>query len=172
MMEEYLIVDGYNMVGSWPELIKTSETSLEEARNQLIKMLADYQGYSGMKIIVVFDAHQVPGIGVKEKNYKIKVIYTKEKETADECIERLVTELSHRKRDIHVATSDYVEQRVTFGKGALRRSARELWMDIQESRKKVEKKITKHTKKSSYSFDSKLSSDVKDIFEKWRRGEK
>ncbi|WP_371320260.1 NYN domain-containing protein [Chengkuizengella axinellae] len=171
-MEEYLIVDGYNMVGDWPELIRTSEASLEEARNQLIKMLADYQGYSGMKVIVVFDAHQVPGLGAKEKEYKIKVIYTKEKETADECIERLVTELAHRKRNIHVATSDYVEQRVIFGKGALRKSARELLLDIHESRKRVKTRIEKQSKKSSYTFDSKLSSDVKDIFEKWRRGEK
>jgi len=86
-------------------------------------------------VYVIFDAHRVPGLGRTYKQQKLTVIYTKENETADECIERLVGELSGRGRHIYVATSDLVEQRVAFGKGALRISARELLIEIEQNRK-------------------------------------
>lgn len=116
-MEEVLIVDGYNMIGAWPELKALAETGLEEARDRLVAALADYQGFSGRKVILVFDAHQVPGAGATYRTFGLDIRYTKEKETADELIERLVGELESRRRRIYVATSDFVEQHVTFGRG-------------------------------------------------------
>ncbi|HEY0829068.1 MAG TPA: NYN domain-containing protein [Bacilli bacterium] len=169
-MDEYLIVDGYNIIGSWPELIKLKEINLEEARDKLIEMLADYKAYSGMHVTVIFDAHQVQGLGGKYKQSKLDILYTREKETADECIERLVTELSSRRVRIYVATSDSVEQHVTFGKGALRLAARELLHNMEESRKEIRSQISNSRPVRRNAFDIKLSSDMKDIFEKWRRG--
>src|SRR5688572_15275595 len=88
--EVVLLVDGYNMIGAWPELERLKESGLEDARDRLLDMLAEYQGYSGTKVYVIFDAHRVPGLGKTYNQHKLTVIYTKEKETADECIERLV----------------------------------------------------------------------------------
>lgn len=133
--DDILLVDGYNMIGAWPVLEKLKEYDLEEARDNLLGMLADYQGFTGMQVYVVFDAHQVPGIGATYRKHKLTIVYTKEKETADECIERLCSELFVRRRNIYVATSDLVEQHVAFGKGALRVSARELLIDIEQNKK-------------------------------------
>ncbi|MEB3103636.1 NYN domain-containing protein [Ferviditalea candida] len=168
-MQEYLIVDGYNIIGAWPALTKLKEVNLEEARDRLIDILANYQGYSGMRILIVFDAHQVPGLGREYNRSKLKVIYTREKETADECIERLVAELSQKRVRIHVATSDFVEQHVTFGKGALRISARELLIMVQQSGKEISAKIEGERGPRGSTFDNALSKEIRNIFEKWRR---
>lgn len=171
-MDDYLIVDGYNMIGAWPELQIKAKDHLEDARDRLIELLADYQGYSGIKVIVVFDAHQVPGLGGKYNQNRIDIRYTKSKETADESIERLVVELVHRRRSIFVATSDFVEQSVTFGKGALRIPARELLLDIKESQKEIKYKISNNEAIERNTFESKLSGELKNTLEKWRRGKK
>lgn len=168
--EEILIVDGYNIIGAWPELIRLKDESLEEARDRLIDMLADYQGYSGMKVVVVFDAHQVPGLGSAIRQNRVIVHYTREKETADECIERLVDEWTHRRRQIYVATSDVVEQHVTFGKGALRVSARELLLDVKQGRRNIEKTIAERTMDARHTIDRRLGTDIRLILEQWRRG--
>ena len=89
-----------------------------------------------MKVIVVFDAHQVPGVGATYKQHKLTVVYTKEKETADECIERLVIELTARRPKHLCRDVGPVEQHVAFGKGALRMSARELQIEISRTVKR------------------------------------
>ena len=169
-MDNYLVVDGYNIIGAWPELSELKDIDLEQARDRLIEILANYQAYSGYKIILVFDAHQVPGLGGKYKQHRLDIVYTKEKETADECIERLVKLLSRRRRNIVVATSDFVEQHVTFGSGALRLSARELLLDVHESQREITKNISEH-KLARNTFGNKLEGPLKDILERWRRGD-
>lgn len=169
-MEQVLLVDGYNMIGAWPELLQLAEESLEDARDRLVELLADYQGYSGKRVIVVFDAHQVPGTGKKYQLSGVEVIYTKEKETADECIERLVGELAGPRTILQVATSDMTEQRVTFGRGALRLSARELLFSVQESQENIRKKLEQPAPRKG-SIDSALSDEQKKRMEQWRRGE-
>jgi len=168
--EDVLLVDGYNMIGAWPELEQLKERSLEDARDRLLDRLADYQGYSGMQVIVVFDAHRMPGLGAAYKQHKLTVLYTKEKETADEAIERLVAELAVRGRNIYVATSDLVEQHVAFGKGALRLSARELLLDLEQNRKAIETRIKGDARLKRNPLDSMLSLDVKTRLERLRRG--
>lgn len=169
---DILLVDGYNMIGAWPELARLKEHDLEDARDKLLDMLADYQGFTGMQVIVIFDAHQVPGLGATYRQHKLTIVYTKEKETADECIERLCTELLARRRNIYVATSDLVEQHVAFGKGALRLSARELFIDIVQNRKQIEQSI--HEEKSSRrnSVDERVSLETWSKLERLRRGGK
>lgn len=173
--EEVLLVDGYNMIGAWPELVTLSGRSLEEARDRLLTQLADYQGVGGMRVIVVFDAHQVHGRGMTFKQNRVEVVFTKEKETADSCIERLVGELQSRKRQVTVATSDNAEQHVVFGKGALRMTARELLLQVQEQQQLVAKTIRQSSdeqRSARNSFDSKMPADIRKIFEFWRRGGK
>ncbi|WCK54674.1 NYN domain-containing protein [Aneurinibacillus sp. Ricciae_BoGa-3] len=169
-MEQILIVDGYNVIGDWGQLKEHKENSLEEARNELLSMLADYQAYTGIKVIVVFDAYNVKGIGRKIKQFRLDIRYTKEKETADEMIERLVRELSHRQRQIYVATSDNTEQHVTFGYGALRKPVRELWIDVKQAQADIGEKVKK-AKEKPKGRGLVLDDHVQKIFEKWRRGE-
>ena len=171
--EDILLVDGYNMIGAWPELERLKEQDLEDSRDRLLDMLADYQGYTGMDVYVIFDAHQVPGRGATYKQHKITIVYTKEKETADECIERLCSELFVRRRNIYVATSDLVEQHVAFGKGALRISARELLIDIGQNRKMIETAVKEETNASKRnSVDEIVSMDVWSKLERMRRGKR
>ncbi|GIP61223.1 NYN domain-containing protein [Paenibacillus sp. FSL W8-0186] len=169
-MRDILLVDGYNMIGGWPELAALSKVGMQEARDRLLERLANHQAFSGRKVIVVFDAYRVPGLGKSFNQSKVEVHFTKEKETADECIERLVRELSHRRRQIYVATSDTVEQHVIFGQGALRVSARELLNQVEESEREIQSKIAERSSKSSRnSIDAKLSPEVRMMFERWRR---
>ncbi|MCL6459657.1 MAG: NYN domain-containing protein, partial [Gorillibacterium sp.] len=161
----------YNIIGAWPELAKLRDIRLEDARDRLIDILSDYRGYSDMTIYVVFDAYQIPGHGGKYEQSKLHVVYTKEKETADELIERLVSDLTGRRRQVYVATSDMTEQHVVFGRGALRLPARELLIKVRESRKDIRKQINESTH-SRNTFGSKMSQDTRDILEKWRRGDK
>lgn len=167
-MEDLLIVDGYNVIGAWPVLSEMKTKELGRARDELLSILSEYQAYSGIKIVVVFDAHQVPGIGKKLKEYRVDIYYTKENETADELIERLVKRWSSRRRRITVATSDYTEQRVTFGSGALRKPARELLMDVESSRKSI-KKTVDQIKYEPMRSNIPLKDDIASLFEKWRR---
>lgn len=170
-MEQLLIVDGYNIIGAWPELARLKDLDLEEARDKLIHMLAEYQSFSGMKVYLVFDAYLVPGLGKKYLQSRLRVYYTKEKETADELIERLVTNLMGRRKQIYVATSDMTEQHVIFGKGALRLPANELLVKVKQSKKEVRHRIDTPQSSKRNPFEGNLRSDVLDIFEKWRRGE-
>ncbi|MNH92444.1 YacP-like NYN domain protein [compost metagenome] len=169
-MRDVLLVDGYNMIGDWPELTKLSKIGLQEARDRLLERLADYQAYSGRHVIAVFDAYRVPGLGKSFAQNKVQVYFTSEKETADECIERLVRELSHRRRQIYVATSDLVEQHVIFGQGALRIPARELLTQVEQSEREIQSKIAEDRMNSSRNtLGGKLSPEIKKMFERWRR---
>jgi len=167
-MEELLIVDGYNMIGAWPQLIKYKAKELGRARDELLSILSEYQAYSGTKVVVVFDAHQVPGMGKKIKQYKIDIYYTEEEETADELIERLTKKLRSRTRRITVATSDYTEQNITFGHGALRMSARELLENINRAKQSIRKTVEQQ-KYEPLRTGIPLNSEIASIFEKWRR---
>jgi hypothetical protein len=169
--EEVLIVDGYNMIGAWPELERLKQIRLEDARRRLLDMLADYASFSGLKVVVVFDAFRVPGPGREYRHRRLQIVYTREKETADECIERLVGEWMSLGRYLYVATSDQTEQRVAFGRGALRVSARELRLAIDESRKEIDRALRREPPPKRNPLGSVLSLDVRQQFERWRRGE-
>ncbi|OIU72872.1 NYN domain-containing protein [Rossellomorea aquimaris] len=168
---DILLVDGYNIIGAWPELNELKNKDLAAARDRLVEQMAEYQGYTGYRVIVVFDAYYVQGIARKYKNYKVEVLFTRENETADERIEKLAIELGNIKTQIHVATSDFTEQWAIFGQGALRKSARELLTEIKVIEKKIERKVRKSTDDKP-SSKIQLSDEVAEIFEKWRRGER
>jgi predicted RNA-binding protein with PIN domain len=170
-MMNVLIVDGYNIIGAWDELQKIKEKDLGQARDHLIELMADYQAYSGYRVVIVFDAYYVPGIESKQKTYKLDIIYTRENETADECIERLVKIHKNVSNQVYVATSDFLEQRITFGRGALRKSARELLVELRDIEKEIGDKISLHKKERPQSKID-LNDELLKTFEKWRRGGK
>lgn len=103
-----VVVDGYNVIGAWDELNRLKQKDIGAARHKLIEMLAEYRAYTGDRMIVVFDALYVKGIEQKTSQFDIEIIYTKEEETADECIERLVRSLKTVKNQVYVVTSDYL----------------------------------------------------------------
>lgn len=168
-MKQILLVDGYNIIGDWPELkVLKDNHNLADARDLLIEKMAEYQGFTGYKVMIIFDAHMVPGSGKKYKNYRVDVIYTKENETADERIEKLVLELKNVATQIHVATSDFTEQWVVFGYGALRKSARELLIEMNTIETNIAKSVKKRASKGN-STKIPLSTEIAEIFERWRR---
>ena len=166
---DILIVDGYNIIGAWPELRDLKNKDLSAARDRLIEKMAEYQGYSGYRVIVVFDAYDVKGTEKRLKNHNVEIIFTRKNETADERIEKLAISLSNRKTQIHVATSDYTEQWAIFGQGALRKSARELLNEMNNVEVDIGKKVKNiQTKKPVTKLP--ISGEMAEIFEKWRRG--
>ncbi len=121
--EEYLLVDGYNIIFAWDELKAVAQESLDDARQLLMDLLCDYQGFRGCRIILVFDAYKVHGGRETVEPYKaITVVYTKEAETADAYIEKATYRLGKDHR-VRVATSDGLVQLIILGHGALRVSA-------------------------------------------------
>jgi predicted RNA-binding protein with PIN domain len=167
-MKDILLVDGYNMIGAWPELRILKDKDLELARDRLVEVMAEYQAFTGYKVKVIFDAHMVEGIGKKYHNYRVDVLYTRKNETADERIEKLVHELKRIDTRIHVATSDFTEQSLTFGSGALRKSARELLLETETIERGIDKEV-QNTQKKRNSTKIPLSKEIAEIFEKWRR---
>ena len=168
-MNTILVVDGYNIIGAWPDLRVLRDQDLAAARDRLIEMMAEYQGFSGHQVIIVFDAYYVQGIEKKYKNSKVDVIFTKENETADECIERLASKLIKINTRVYVATSDYTEQRTIFAQGAYRKSARELLQEMEFVEEEIEKKVMQ-TKDEQPGSRIPLTREVSEMFEKWRRG--
>jgi len=166
---DILLVDGYNIIGAWKELRALKANKLIDARDRLIEMMAEYKAYSGLRVIVVFDAHLVPGIEKKKKQYDVEVIFTRENETADERIEKLTSQLMTRRVQVHVATSDLTEQWVIFAQGALRISARELEIEMELAQGNITKKVQSIQAQRPLSKIP-LTSEVTEIFEKWRRG--
>src|SRR5690625_1282347 len=146
-MMDVLVVDGYNIIGAWEELKQLKSYDISQARNRLIEILSEYQVYVGYRVIVVFDAHYVKGGQSKTEKNIVEVIYTKENETADECIERIVKSLKNVKNQVYVATSDYEEQRVIFGRGALRISARELLIEVKNMNRDIKIELEKQNER-------------------------
>lgn len=134
---EYLLVDGYNVIFSWDNLKKLADSSIDGARNALINILCNYQGYKRCEVIVVFDAYKVKGNHREiEKVNNITVVYTKEAETADMYIEKASLDLA-KKHKVRVVTSDALEQVIILGNGALRVSSREFQSEVKSAEENI-----------------------------------
>lgn len=121
--EDYLLVDGYNIIFAWEDLRGLAERNIDSARDKLMDICSNYQGYTGCTLILVFDAYKVKGNpGSVQKYHNIHVVYTREAETADQYIEKTVHGIG-RKHHVAVATSDRLEQMIIWGEGAVRLSA-------------------------------------------------
>ena len=141
--DDYLLVDGYNIIFAWQELKELADINIDSARDKLIEKLANYQGYKGCKLILVFDAYKVKG--GKENVIKqgdMWIVYTKEAETADRYIAKASLELTG-KGLVRVATSDALIQMIIFGSGAVRTSARELEAEVKYVEGQIAEKLEK-----------------------------
>lgn len=135
---EYLLVDGYNVIFAWDNLKELSKNNnLDGARNALINILCNYQGYKKCEVILVFDAYKVKGnAGEVEKFNNINIVYTKEAETADMYIEKVTHKLA-KNHKVRVVTSDALEQLIILGNGALRVSSREFLLEVQKAEEDI-----------------------------------
>ena len=135
--EHYFLVDGYNIIFAWPELRELSQVNIDSARDKLMDILCNYQGFLGCTLILVFDAYKVKGNpGTVMKYHNINVVYTKEAETADQYIEKTVQTIA-KKYKVTVATSDALEQMIIWGSGALRMSAQGLKDAVEAAEKEM-----------------------------------
>ncbi|MBZ2175216.1 NYN domain-containing protein [Schnuerera sp. xch1] len=165
---EYLFVDGYNIINSWDNLRELSSLSLEVAREELVEIMAEYQYYSAIKVIVVFDAHMVKGNSGKKENFKdIDIVYTRENETADQYIEKVLDEIGRTKR-VRVATSDWMEQQIILGRGGTRISARELKAEISDQKRMIKRKKNTENSKNELLI-GRLDEDTLKKLYKWAK---
>ena len=170
--KQFLLVDGYNIIFAWEELKELSKINIEAARNKLMDILSNYQGYKKMTLILVFDAYKVNGNpGEITKYHNIYVVYTKEAETADQYIEKTVHEIG-RQYEVTVATSDSLEQVIILGQGAQRISAKGLLEEINATNQEIRMQHLNQSKKSSRYLFEDVSEEVADLVEDVRMGRK
>lgn len=171
-LQEYLLVDGYNVIFAWEDLKELARENIEAARNKLQDLLCNYQGFRKCVVILVFDAYKVEGCALEiQKYHNIHVVYTKEAETADQYIEKVVHQIG-RKYHVTVVTSDGVEQVVTLGQGGTLISAREFQEEMEIVRRQIQEEYTKRRENGkNYLFDH-MEKGLADEMEEVRLGRK
>ena len=169
--KENQLVDGYNIIFAWEDLKELAAANIDGAREKLMDILCNYQGFKKCTLILVFDAYKVKGNpGSVETYHNIHVVYTKEAETADQYIEKTVHEIG-RKYRVTVATSDQLEQVIILGQGGRRMSARELLEDVIEVQHQIrETAREKRSSEKNYLFDH-LDEETAARMERIRLGE-
>ncbi|MDR1438797.1 MAG: NYN domain-containing protein [Clostridiales bacterium] len=173
---EYVLVDGYNVINCWSGTVfNMAKDSLEDMRDKLISMLADYQGYTGSAVILVFDAHYVKRNRGSELNYgKLRVVFTKENYSADNYIERFVY-VNAPYSTVKVVTGDYLEQRLVLYGGGLRMSPDELLADIKRAKASLKDYVRRQpgysAKKGINDVSSHLGKELADLFEEMRHSD-
>lgn len=169
--DEYLLVDGYNIIFAWEELKSLAEVSIDGARGKLLDILSNYQGIRGCYLIVVFDAYRVEGHKTETLKYhNIHVVYTKEAETADQYIEKFAHE-NGRKYRVTVATSDGLEQIIIRGSGCELLSARDLLQEIAEKNIQIQQTYANMAKQGKNYFFDGISEDAAGVVETIRQKE-
>ena len=150
VLPQCLLVDGYNIVFAWDELKEIAKTNIDGARDRLLDIMCNYQGYKGNTVIVVFDAYNVKKHAeTVSKYHNIYVVYTKEAETADMYIAKTTHKLAN-KFQVTVATSDALEQLIIMGHGALRMSASNFKEEVDNVNKAISEQINKTSRLENY----------------------
>ncbi|WP_018659041.1 NYN domain-containing protein [Allofustis seminis] len=145
MRKNILYVDGYNMIGAWPQLIQLkNREKLADARDLLLEMLSEYAKYRQIDVRVVFDAQFVPGAAHSDTQGVLTVIYTREGETADSYIERVVGKENLYTTRVEVATSDLAEQWLIFQRGATRKSAQDLYLEVMQTKEEIRDEMVQY----------------------------
>lgn len=167
---ELLFVDGYNIIGAWPELRQLRNVDFEQARISLIEAMAEYQAVTGREVTIVFDAHMRYGREASTTQSGVRVVYTKENETADEWIERTAhAHVDDRLITLFVATNDFTEQWVIFGQGALRVPAMELLKEWKHAQREIERTRKTIAAEPSKRNTIELSPEMTEVLEEMRR---
>lgn len=164
-----LFVDGYNVLNNWSELKNEKEYSFEGARQKLIDIMHNYASYNNCKVILVFDGYKVLGNleAIEEVNKNLKIIFTKEGETADSYIEREVHNLG-RRYEIYVVTSDSLEQLTIFQRGAVRISTIEFKSEVMKVQNEI-KMIEKNKQSQKNHLQDNVDTNILEKLEKIRR---
>jgi predicted RNA-binding protein with PIN domain len=148
----FLIVDGYNVIFAWDELKALAQVNLDSAREAFLDILGNHQEYKKMGMVVVFDGYKVAGNpGTKQEYGNIKVVYTKEAESADRFIEKTIYEMG-RKYDVAVVTSDRPVQMAALGDGAQRISAREFYQEVISTSEEIRQKLKGQKREKNQPF--------------------
>ncbi|HIS25995.1 MAG TPA: TetM/TetW/TetO/TetS family tetracycline resistance ribosomal protection protein [Candidatus Pullilachnospira intestinigallinarum] len=170
--KEYLLVDGYNIIFAWEELADLARTNIESARNKLMDILCNYQGFRQVTVILVFDAYRVEGgQGEVFRYHNIYVVYTREAETADQYIEKTVHEIG-KQYQVTVATSDATEQVIIMGQGARRLSARDLEEEVRAAAQELRRDhMSPRSSDKNYLLDH-LPRELAEMMEDVRLGRK
>jgi len=170
--EEYLLVDGYNIIYAWPELKKLTDENMDAAKMKLLDSLSNYQSIRGCQIIVVFDAYRVEGHREEVIDYyNIHVVYTKEAQTADQYIEKFAHD-NKKNYNITVATSDGLQQIIVRGEGCSLLSARELKAEIEASNERIKQEFEERNQKKPNFLADALSQESKQQIEDLIKKEK
>ena len=170
--ERYLLVDGYNIIFSWEELNGLAAVNIGSARNALMDILSNYQGFRKDTLILVFDAYKVEGNpGQVYKYHNIYVVFTKEAETADQYIEKTVHRMG-RKYQVTVATSDALEQVIILGQGARRLSAADLKEDVEQASREIREILKERRDRDKNYLLGDLPDDLADLMENIRLGKR
>ena len=151
--DEYIIVDGYNVIFAWDEMRELAAANIDSAREAFLEILENYQSYKKVGMVVVFDGYKVAGnVGSKLKYGDLEVVYTKEAETADRFIEKTAYEMG-RKFDIKVVTSDRPVQMAALGDGAMRMSAREFFSEVANVSDEIRSRLNKQKTSKNRPFE-------------------
>ncbi|MGN0158362.1 MAG: NYN domain-containing protein [Brotaphodocola sp.] len=168
--DEYLLVDGYNILYAWEEMRELMKVTIDGARNSLLDILCNYQGYTRTKVIVVFDAYKVSGgVGSVQDYHNIHVVYTKEAETADQYIEKFAHKMG-RKYRVTVATSDGLEQMIIRGQGCILMSARDLKEDIMRVGRQIQEETGNLSKPGKNYLFANVEKELAEYLEAIRLG--
>ena len=168
-MKPLLLVDGYNVIGAW-DVPKKEHLTIEESRERLVHLVADYAGYSGQEVIVVFDGlYTDRPVRSLSETHGVTVVFTKHGESADNYIEA-TCDAAPKWRQVRVATSDNCEQTVTMGRGAVRLSSREFLIELSHVRDGGRGQMRPERPPRSDLF-SRLPQKQRELFDRMRRGE-
>ena len=168
-MKPLLLVDGYNVIGAW-SVPREENLSIEEARERLVDLIADYAGYSGEEVVVVFDGHYTDRTMRSHATvHGVEVVFTKHAESADNYIEAMCQQ-APKWRQVRVATSDFVEQTVTLGRGAVRISSRDFLVQLTQVRSVGQAHMRKENVSRGDIF-SRLPPHQRELFDRMRKGE-
>ena len=139
-----MVVDGFNVIFAWPDLAALAETDLEQARERLMEILANYAAFTRTETILVFDAYKVKGgLGERFDHHGVRVVYTKENETGDAWIERFCHDVG-KNREVRIVSSDNLIQVSALRSGVLRQSAREFGEEIDRIYGDIEQFLRSH----------------------------
>ncbi len=171
-IQEFLLVDGYNVIFAWEDLKELAKVDIAAARSKLMDELCNYQGFKKGTVILVFDAYKVEGELQEVMHYhNIHVVYTKQAETADQYIEKVVHSIG-KKYHVTVVTSDGVEQVVTLGQGGTLISSREFEVEMNIVKEQIREEAKQRREKGkNYLFDY-MDSKLADTMEEVRLGKR
>ncbi len=168
-MKPLLIVDGYNIIGAWPEAARNG-WDFEESREKLLHALRDFGGYAGYEIVLVFDGYLSDRRTTTEEDFPpVRQVFTRHAETADSYIERLVAQMP-RYRQVMVATSDGLEQSQVLSTGATRMTARELLRELHQTREEGLRRQNLQQLRPGKNIEDHLPEELREKLERMRRG--